>query len=252
MKRVYLLFIAVIFSCQIEDSSSYINREISLEGSRSIITDLVNPSVDYLLEKDGEEYLNKTDVALINKDSVYTLSFDLLTGANYKFKSFTIKDNSKIQYVLDENSVENINGFSIPVTATISESIKIYLIKVQDVVYEPLEYTNIEVNVLTDQSGKLEPRENTFKVSSNLQNATFKVYMYSIYWKLGAELNEGDVFDMDLGAKFDPLKEGDGVPWGKGSFKIETTNSKGEVVSVVGLAADWSKKNIHLKLEPNI
>ncbi len=95
----------------------------------------------------------------------------------------------------------------------------------------------------------MDPVSLTFQVSSNITDAVFKIYKYTIYWVSGPIINQNQTFDMDTGKLFDPMVEGDEDPWGSGKFKIETTNSLGETVFVVGFSEEWDKKHIHLILD---
>lgn len=249
-----ILYISVIVSlitgCTIKNDVIKVEKNLIINDStRELISGLNNPVVDYVLNKDGEEYLSKTDELLTAVDGTYVITFDLYSGSDYKFTEFTIKSNDSIEYILDIDSLSNNEGFNISIDGVFSVTPKVYLKKVTGIVFDTLNYETLSVEIITDQSSYLDPVPLTFKISSNIPDATFHIYKYTIYWVTGPELNQNEIFDMDTGLLFDPLEDGDEDPWGSGKFKIVTTNSIGESVFVVGFCDEWSTKHIHLELE---
>lgn len=246
---IYLILVVSFSGCMIQTEKEIVQKKILInDQDRASISGLINPVVDYTLLKDGEEYLCETGVTLTESDGSYSLDFNLLTGSSYSFSLFNISSERGLEYILDSDISGNSDGFTISVDGVFSVTPKVYLKKVSDIAFDPMEYENLSVEITTDESSFLEPVELTFKVSSNIPDATFKIYKYSIYWVSGPTLNQGEIFDMDTGLKFDPLVEGDGEAWGNDKFKIETTNSNGDTIFIVGFSSEWSKKHIYLEL----
>lgn len=252
MTKYFIILFSIIFvlSCAVNSSTEIIEQKIIINDSdRSLIDGLNEPVVDYILLKDGEEYIEKTDLLLSSENGTYVINLELISGSVYSFQEFTIKTENITEYVLDYESQDNIDGFQISVDGVFSVTPKVYLKRVTGVVFDNLEYEMLSVEISTDESSYLDPVELTFKISSNIEGATFQLYKYTIYWVTGPELNQNEIFDMDTGDIYDPLIEGDEDPWGSGKFKIVTTNSQGENVFVVGFSDEWSKKHIHLTLD---
>lgn len=248
---IILILITLLFGCSMHNpSDNYIEKEVSIINiNRDLISGLTSPVVDYILFKDGELYNEGQDVSLLENSGTYTLQLNLITGSNYNFTTFTIKSNNIVEYILDQDLISNNDGFTISIDGVFSVPPKVFLKKVTGVIYENVDYENLSVDVVTDESSYLDPVPLTFKVSSNIPGAVFKVYKYTIYWVSGPILNQGEIFDMDTGNIFDPLIDGDEDPWGSGKFKIETTNSIGDTVFIVGFSEEWSEKYIHLVLD---
>lgn len=250
----YLLILLVVFfsvSCDFEskNDNSVVTSKIRLvDADRSIISGLNSLSIDYILEKDNGDYATITDFILNEDGGSYNLSLDLLSGATYVFTLFKISTDNGLEYILDDDSTLNAQGFTISADGLITPSPKLYLKKVSGVEYDLLDYENIDISIELDESSQLGPTELTFRVSSNVVDATFEIFKYSVYWRSGGILIQNDIFDMDTGQIFDPLEDGDNVSWGTGKFKIVTTDSLGVSVSIVGISEDWSMKHIRLNL----
>ncbi|QEN03218.1 hypothetical protein EW093_00365 [Thiospirochaeta perfilievii] len=246
----YTFIILIVLGCNVETRNELVDSYITISDvSRVFISGLDTPTVSYTLTKDGEEYLNAVDIPLVESGGTYAINLSLLTGAEYKFLDFTISSNNQLTYILDEGDINNSTGFSISTDGVFSSTPCVYLNRVTDIVFEGLEYETFSVEISTDETSVLDPVDLTFQVSSNIPDATFKIYKYTIYWVSGPTLAQNDIFDMDTGNLFNPLEVGDDEAWGSGKFKIETTNSSGEMVFVVGFTEEWSKKHIHLILD---
>ena len=251
MKNILFLSVLLFFitGCVMESEDMSIKKRIIINDSgRKLISGLNDPKVDYILFKDGDKFKVEVDYPLIINEGTYVINLNLVSGSEYKFTEFTIKADGKIVYMLDVDSTVNSDGFKISIDGIFSVTPKVFLKKVTGVIFDSLDYESLSVEIITDESSFLDPVSLTFKVSSNIPDATFKIFKYTIYWVKGPELNQNDIYDMDTGYIFNPLKEGDEDPWGSGKFKIVTTNSKGETVFVVGFSDEWSKKHIHLIL----
>lgn len=240
MKIITILTVLIMFSCSIKGEKEISSRILIKDSGRGVISGITTPTVDYKLEKDGEEFYSITDYPLVDKGGYYTIDITLINQGTYKFTEFNIKDNGEIIYIVDESHQNYINGFSP------SAEVNLYLLSVLDQDFDPITITEEDLSITLNESGSIGYIDQTFKVSSNVPNATFSIYMYSIYWKLGATLQSGEIFDMDTCSKFNITDEGDGVPWGKGSVKIVTTNLLGEEVFITGESVDWDKKHIQL------
>lgn len=251
MKNLLILSIWLfsITGCVMKSETITIKKSIIInDAGRELISGLNEPMVDYILFKDGEEFKVEVDYPLLINDGTYVINLNLVSGSEYKFTEFTIKADGEILYVLDVDSTANSDGFNISIDGVFSVTPKVFLKKVTGIIFDNLEYESLSVEITTDESSFLDPVSLTFKVSSNVPDATFQIFKYTIYWVTGPELNQNDIYDMDTGAIFNPLIEGDEDPWGSGKFKIVTTNSTGETVFVVGFSDEWSKKHIHLVL----
>lgn len=252
MRFIISIIIVLLFlSCGVDNGPNeddFVTTIRILDIDRSLISGLSSPKVDYTLEKDAADYLDVTDYVLEEIDGYYVLSLNLLSGADYRFTLFTITTDAGVEFILDSDSTGNTDGFNISTNGVLSVTPTIYLKKVSGVEYEQIDYENIDITVVLDEASQLEPAELTFRVSSNIVDATFEIFKYSIYWKSGGILQQNEIFDMDTGVVFDPLEEGDNESWGTGKFKIVTTDSQGESVSVVGISEDWSRKHIFLNL----
>lgn len=249
MKYLSIL-IFLLFNCSLEDKDDeYVNKSILLKGnSRTVIKELTDSVIDFILEKDGDVYMDISDFPLNDKGGYYSVDLKLLTSSGYRFTKFNIRRTDKIIYILDEINENNVNGFNIKNIDEQSNKISVYLKKVDSIKFDQLNIEEKPLEIVLDNSSTLGYVDLTFKVSSNIPNAEFNVSMFSVYWKLGATLSQNGVFDMDTGKEFDPLNKGDEKPWGKGFFRVETTNLKGDVVSVTGTSTEWNNKHIHLKL----
>ncbi len=252
MKNALFLSVFIFFltGCVIKNDNIAIEKRIIINDSgRELISGLNEPVVDYILFKDGEEYCTESDSQLLINVGTYGINLNLVSGSEYRFTEFTIKADGEIKYILDVDSTANSDGFNISIDGVFSITPKVFLKKVTGVIFDTLDYESLSVEIITDESSFLDPVSLTFKVSSNIPDATFQVFKYTIYWVTGPELIQNDIFDMDTGDVYNPLEEGDEDPWGSGKFKIVTTNSSGETVFVVGFSDEWSKKHIHLILD---
>lgn len=244
-----ILSFSIILGCSLNNLNNSKEQLILIRDTeRALISGLTTPLVDFVINRDDEEYINVENYPLIINNGTYAISISLLSGAKYQFESFTIKDGDEINYILDKNSTINIEGFSISTDGVLSTTPKVILLKVVGIVFDPLEYEVISLDIPSEEILTIDPPELTFKISSNVPNATFTIYKYTIYWVNSGVFEQNSIFDMDTGNMFNPLIDGDGESWGSGKFKIETKNSYGEVVFLEGLSDDWSKKHIHLVL----
>lgn len=251
MKRYYVIcFIVFALSCQVSTKSPNYESDIEIINlDRSIITGLSDPKMSYTLLKDDEEYITVTEEALISNEESYSFTLNLLSGANYRFSEFIIFSGDDVYYILDEESITTQEGFTISIDGIFSTTPTVSLKKVFGMEYESLDYAVFSVDIVTDETELIDSPELTFTVSSNIPEASFLIYKYTIYWVTGPTLNHHEIFDMDTGEIFDPLEEGDDDPWGSGKYKIVTTNSSGESVFVIGFAEEWNKKHIYLNLD---
>lgn len=247
MKKVVVLLL-IVSSCSLKNSKDeYITNDLIIrDNNRQVIEDLEEPKVSYILEKDDEEYLDISDFPLTKKDDLYIINLKLLTNSTYKFTKFNITSNGKIIYILDSDSNNNI-GFRVNNDGMKSQ-VNVYLKRVDNLDFDDVLVNEKEADINFNESSTIGYVDLTFKVSSNVENAQFKIYMYSVYWKLGATLNNNGVFDMDTGKEYSPIDDGDNEAWGVGNFKIETVNSQGEEVTIVGTTEEWNKKHIVLTL----
>lgn len=251
MYRIYMFFLLIVLlSCQVSHDKPMFENSIELINiDRTVISGLTDPRINFTLLKDDEDFLTVTDGVLDSSGTGYSFSLNLLSGANYRFSDFTITEGSEIVYILDTDSQVTIDGFSISTDGVFSTTPTVTLKRVYGMEYDALDYSMLSVDVITDESMLIDTPELTFKVSSNVPGATFTIYKYTIYWVTGPILEQNEIFDMDTGEKYDPLEEGDNDPWGSGKYKIETVDSSGNSVFVIGLADEWSMKSIYLNLE---
>ncbi len=248
MRIISCILIICIFGCIVTgDPGVVVEKLIIKDSNRELINSLDNPLLSYVLKKDGAVVEEKIDIPLILTGDYYSIELSLMTGANYEFSSFTIKCNGVITFILDTEST-NPSSFSVDINGLFSKEPTVYLKKVDNPVFDSIEYSGITKIISIDQTSTIGRVPLTFKVSSNIDNAEFKIYMYSVYWRLGATLPQNGIFDMDTGKAFNPLSQGEGDPWGTGSFKIETTDSNGDIVSITGTADLWNEKHIVLNL----
>ncbi len=247
----YIISIVIIFitlSCSL-NNEKILNQRVYLKNeTRTLINSLNTPTVSLKLLKDGEIYSTLSNVQLTEDLGGYYIDLDLLSGGKYTFSEFSLYSDGKLAYILDVDAVANSEGFTLSLDGVLSVTPKVYLKKVTGIVYSNLEYQTLSVDIQLDESSVMEPVNLTFQVSSNIPDATFHIYKYTIYWVSGPILEQNQTFDMDTGDIYDPLEEGDDDPWGSDKFKIVTTDSQGNEVFVVGFAAEWSKKHIHLTL----
>lgn len=245
-----LLFVVLLLSCQVSNENLSFENSVKLINiDRSVISGLTDPRIHFTLLKDEEDFLIVSDGELQSSAEGYSFSLNLLSGALYRFSEFTITEGSESVYILDTDSQITVDGFSISPDGVFSTTPTVSLKRVYGMVYDELDYSMLSVDIVTDESMLIETPELTFKVSSNVPGATFTIYKYTIYWVTGPTLEQNEIFDMDTGEKYDPLEEGDNDPWGSGKYKIETVDSSGNSVFIIGLAEEWSKKSIYLTLD---
>lgn len=246
---IIIVQILILLSCSIDNNNKIIKTKIDVFNiNRSGINELSNPLVDLTLTKDSEDFFTVSNFPLTVVDDSYALTIDLLSGSNYIFEEFNIYSEGELIYILDKEYQLNIEGFRISPDGVYSNEPKVYLKNVTDIEYDEMTYESFSVDILTDNFSTMEPEDLTFEISSNIENATFTIYKYTIYWVTGPTLENNNIFDMDTGELYDPLDYGDGEVWGNGKFKIVTTNDAGEIVFVVGFSEEWNKKHIHLIL----
>lgn len=249
-RYLFLLLIIPFMACQVTHEEEGMEKSVDLINiDRAIISGLTDPKIHYTMLKDEEDYITVTDEVLDSSGAGYSFTLNLLSGATYRFSDFTITEGSEIIYILDTESQVTMDGFSISTDGVFSTTPTVTLKRVYGMVYDPLDYSTTSVDIITDESMLIDTPELTFKVSSNVVGATFTIYKYTIYWVTGPTLNQNEIFDMDTGEIYNPLEEGDNDPWGSGKYKIETVDSLGNTVFVIGLAEEWNMKNIYLNLD---
>lgn len=248
--KYLIILVFSLFNCSLQDKDvSYVNKSIIIkESSRSVITELSNSVIDFILKKDGDVYLDVSNYPLVDKGGYFSIDLKLLTSSKYNFTKFNIKSGDKVSHILDENYQENTTGFSVTSVGENINKISVYLKQVDSLDFDPLNIEEKSIEIVLDQSSTIGHVDLTFKISSNVPNAKFNVSMYSVYWKLGATIDQNGIFDMDTGKEFNPLEKGDEKAWGKGNFKVETTNLKGDTIFIKGTSVEWNKKHIHLNL----
>lgn len=240
MKSIITVLTLFLLSCSMNQQEEISSRVLIRDSYRGVVTGLTSPTVDYVLQKDNEEDHRVSDFPLEDRGGYYSIDLTLLNQGTYRFSEFNIKDGGEVIYIVDKEHQLYIDGF------TATGEVKIYLISVINPDFDDLDISQEDVSITFNESGSIGYVDLTFKVSSNVPDASFEVYMYSIYWKLGDTLLSNQIFDMDTGSRLNILDEGDGVPWGKGMFKIVTTNMAGDSVYLTGNSDDWNKKHIKL------
>ncbi len=113
--KILVIIVAILlFSCVVDKKDEVINQELIIsDTNRAAITGLTSPTVSYILEKDGGDYLEEIDIELIESDGNYVMNFDLIAGADYIFTEFTIKAEDVIEYILDPDVEDNSTGFNL-------------------------------------------------------------------------------------------------------------------------------------------
>ena len=132
MNKILILCIPIVLflGCNANGGVSNYEKNIFIDEScRASISNLSSPTLDYTLNKDGEEYILSEDVILYEEGGTFCISLSLISGSSYSFSKFNIKSEGKLLYILDEDSVENTLGFEISSDGTFISDPIVYLKK---------------------------------------------------------------------------------------------------------------------------
>lgn len=204
MKKIILgmISILIIFSCdvaqdQITTDTVDVSFGVALPGSNSRnLNVLTNPTVNFTIEEGTTVYMSASNIPLTNDMGVFKLNTKLGKNSNYKFTNFTVKDGTKVIYILDSANTTNTTGFSVDANGIVDPNpAQVYLsYQLSD------EYTD-----KTTQGTSLTLVEDFFTA----ENLTFKVKIptgltvklnqirNSYYGNMTWNLTDGDIFDMD-------------------------------------------------------
>lgn len=223
MKKIILCSIAflALVSCN-QDVTDHENVNVSFgvalpgTGSRNLAT-LTNPTVNYTIYKDTATYITATNVKLDSNNGSYFINVSLEKGATYSFNKFDVFEGTTPIYKLNPAS----DSFTVDTNGVVTPNpVKILLAYQKGDGYGSNGQGIFTINTDYAEGSAVNL---TFKASIPAGVEVFVDTKTAYGWtERYVQVYDGDVYDMDTRAIYDPLVPGDNTVLTGGSLATDT------------------------------